>query len=184
MKEKEKKEVRARREVVIAPPEETAAIKFRDGGAMSPYRDLLEELQDAPKGSTLKIARAARYTAVKHIRDLGLAVKWGRDPQQPDVLYIKIVGTAEPPLTIERAVQKAAAERPAVPPVLPQLPGRLSAEQTLLLSTLKKKGPATLKELSRVLGVTAVACAAVLTVLGDQGRVEIEEGVYRIKTAA
>src|SRR3954462_37139 len=69
---------RVAREKRIAAPDETADLKFRDNQRVSEYRDLLDDLQDAPKGSTLKIDRRARDTAVKHIRDLGLKVQWAR----------------------------------------------------------------------------------------------------------
>lgn len=176
---KDKKVTRAPREIAIAPPEETADVKFREGGAVSPYRDLLEDLQDAPKGSTLRIARAARYTAVKHIRDLGLDVRWGRDPKNREVLYIKIVGEKEPPLTIERAVQQAVKEGNATRAAAAV---RETSEQSMLLRMLQA-GPQTLRKLAGGLGVTASACATALTPLVDSGRVEVEDGCYRIKAA-
>jgi hypothetical protein len=179
---------RAPREVAIAPPEETADVKFREGGAVSPYRDLLEDLQDAPKGSTLKIARAARYTAVKHIRDLGLKVLWGKDLKHPDVLYIKIVGQAEPPLTMERAISTAAAERKAPADILRKaaaLPGpigaRLDPAQELLMRTLKMEGPTVLKRLAGVLGVSRNDCFDALKPLIDGNLIEVDGGCYRIK---
>ncbi len=171
---------RAPREVAIAPPEETAELKFREGGQVSPYRDLLEDLQDAPKGSTLKIERAARYTAVKHIRDLGLKVLWGKDKMHPDVLYIKIVGEAEQPLTVARAISTAAAERVN----LNQPSGRLpNGAQALLVRTLKTEGPTVLKKLAGVLGVSAIEAATQLAPLIEKGTVEMEDGCYRIKVA-
>jgi hypothetical protein len=179
------KKVRAARELAIAPPEETANLRFREGGMASPYRDLLEDLQEARAGSALKIMRAARATACKWIRDLGLRVTWGKDPKHPEFLYIKIVGEVPPPLTMQRAISKAAEERRAAPTVPAAAPvaGKETTEEKLLLRTLQTGGPATLKQLARVLGVTPTACAERLSPMVDKGRLEIEDNCYRIKTA-
>jgi predicted Rossmann fold nucleotide-binding protein DprA/Smf involved in DNA uptake len=167
---------RAKREIAIVTPDETADLKFRESGAISPYKDLLEELQDAPKGSTLRIARSARYTALKHIRELGLKVLWGK---KGDILYIKIVGTEEPPLTVERALKM-----PAPPAAETNGARKVGSAQRLLLTTLHQNGPATLKDLARVLGVSAMQCSERLAELRERGLVECEDNVWREKTAA
>lgn len=173
---KDKAVKRAAREVRIAAPEETAELRFREGGAVSPYRDLLEDLQDAPKGSTLKIARAARYTAVKHIRDLGLKVLWGRNG---DDLYIKIVGEVEKPLTVADAV-RAAAPVPAAR-TIQAIAARVAANgpDSAVLRALEAGGPLTLGELQRGTRWTRSRLTTALLRLAKAGAVEQEDGVYR-----
>jgi len=162
---------RGPREKVIVPAAETEDVRFREGGAVSPYRDLLDELLDAPRGSTLKIHKAARYTATKHIRELGLKVLWGK---KGEWLYIKIVGEMaeeERPLTIPRAVKQAAEG------------SRASAQEALVLAALVQ-GPMTIKEIARVVGATPTSCAGTLSRMVANRMIEAEDGVYRRMGAA
>jgi len=174
---------RAPREKRIAAPEETADLKFRASFAVSPYRDLLEELQDAPKGSTLKIAKEARYTVVKWVRELGLQVLWAR---RGGDLFLKITGEADPDaprLTIGQAVKEAAGAKQegwqAKTPAPLSAKGKSNAlEERMILAALAQ-GPQTTTALARVLGCTAVSCLGTLTGMLERRIVECEDGVYR-----
>jgi predicted Rossmann fold nucleotide-binding protein DprA/Smf involved in DNA uptake len=179
---KAEKVERAKREVRIAAPEETGDVRFRESGAgmVSMYRDLLEDLQDAPRGSTLKIARTARYTALKHIRTLGLKVLWGKKGED---LYIKIVGSAdevERPLTITTAVKEAAAA--AARPTVATVERKNSLEETIILQALAQ-GPLTAKELSRMVGASLTSVAGTLSRMVGHKQIENEDGVYRRRAA-
>jgi len=173
MKARKTDGLRTPREKAIVPPGETEGLRFRETQQVSVYRDLLEDLQDAPKGSTLKISRQARYTVVKHIRDLGLKVLWAR---KGDWLYVKIIGEAEQPLTIERVVREAAVEKVPVSPPGPA-PKRALVE-TMILATLAQ-GPMTLKELARTVGATPTSLAETLSRMVGHKQIENEGGVYR-----
>lgn len=156
---------RAPREKRIAPPEETAELKFRESMQSSPYRDLLEDLMDAPKGSTLKIARQARYTVVKHLRALGMKVLWAK---RGDDLYVKVVGEAETPLTFVSAVKQTSKANDA---------------ERLVLRALAD-GPMTVKELGREVGAAPTSLAGTLSRMVAQRSIETEDGVYRaVRTA-
>ncbi len=176
---------RAPREKRIAAPEETADLRFRESLMASPYRDLLEELQDAPHGSTLKIARQARYTVVKWVRELGLKVLWAR---RDGDLYLKIVGEAEvveKPLTIAGAVREAAEHKDtaAARPAAALAAVGHSLEERVILAGLKQAGPQTLRELARSVAVTPVSCKETMARLIGRGEVEEEDGVFRLKAA-
>jgi hypothetical protein len=181
MKEKTKgaRGERAAREKRIAAPEETADLRFRESGQTSPYRDLFEDLQDAPNGSTLKIAKQARYTALKHIRALGLKVLWGKKGED---LYIKIVGEVaetDRPLTVERVLGRMAGEK-APATRSPALPG--TKGERLILEALAN-GPCTLKEVAGLVGLTKIGAAAVLTEMMTRGLLECEDDCYRLKSS-
>lgn len=142
-------------------------LKFGLRGRVSPYRELLERLLDAPRTCALKVSNLnARYSISKQARALGWKVLFA---EHEGALYVKIDGV------LEEQGRKAGS---AVP----------NANAKLVLRALVP-GPMTAMELARTIQADPASSEVALTTLANCGAVERDSGlgkqpIYRIAAKA
>lgn len=116
-------------------------LHFGQRRRVSPYREMLERLLDAPRTSALRVSNlSARYSITKQARALGWKVLFA---EHEGGLYVKIDGVAEEE---GRKPISSASE----------------ANRKLVLRALSA-GPLTLAELARAIQADPAFCEAVLT---------------------
>jgi hypothetical protein len=143
---------------------EIPELVFQTGGRKSLFADLLTQLDDAPKGSVLKVnCLKSRASISVQARKLGFKVQFAESDGQ---LYCRIVAYAD--------------EKKATPGASP---APMAASMAVILDALRM-GPLTLKEIARKVGATPAQCDAPLRALVERKSIEHEDGVYRLLGAA
>jgi predicted Rossmann fold nucleotide-binding protein DprA/Smf involved in DNA uptake len=149
-------------------PVEGLDLKFSARRREAIYRRLLEELDEAPKNSALRVnCLKSRASVNKQARALGFKVWYA---EKGGVLFCKIVGYVDG----EKKSRSQGVEESRSLGV---------SDPVVMVLNALKDGPLVVKEIARLLGATPESCGPVLAKLVMSGRVEADAGVYRLKGA-